>query len=202
MILLTGFNRFGDLEVNPSELIVESIAGRTRESGKSDLVTEVLPTEYRRAGDRVRELIREFRPHSILALGVAMGTPSLRLERVAFNLDDSGVPDNAGEIIHGQWIEAGGPPAYWSGLPLTAMHEALDRLGVPAVFSNHAGTFLCNHVFYIARHQVEQLGIQCQCGFIHVPGVSAGITGDCGLPLARMIEGIESCLDVLRARTR
>ena len=200
MILMTGFNRFADLEVNPSELIVEAIADRTRESGRTDVVTEILPTEYRCAGDRIRELIREFKPQAILGLGVAMGTPSLRLERVALNLDDSDVPDNSGEIISGQLIEAEGPPAYWSSLPLTRMIEALDGLGVPAVISNHAGTFLCNHVFYVARHQVEQLGISSQCGFIHVPGISAGSGGDIesGLPLPVMIEGIERCLDILR----
>jgi pyroglutamyl-peptidase len=196
MILLTGFNPFGDLAVNPSELIVKSIAERTREG----LVTEVLPTEYRRAGDRMRELIREFRPEAILALGVATGAPFLLLERVALNLDDSDAPDNSGKIIQGQLIEAQGPVAYWSSLPLAGMLGALERLGVPAVISNHAGTFLCNHVFYVARHQVEQLNFQCRCGFIHVPGVSACSVGetDCGLPLALMIEGIECCLDVLR----
>ena len=204
MILLTGFNCFGNLEVNPSELIVESIADRARKRGRTDLVTEVLPTEYQRAGDRVCELIREVRPEAILALGVAIGAPVLRLERVALNLDDTEAPDNAGKIIEGQLIDTGGPLAYWSSLPLTGMLEALDRLGVPAVISNHAGAFLCNHVFYIARHQVQQLGIPSRCGFIHVPGMSAGIAGDtdCGLPLNLMIEGIECCIDVLRdART-
>jgi len=201
MILLTGFNRFGGLEVNSSELIVEAIATRALESGRTDLVSEVLPTEYRRAGDRMRYLIQEYQPKVILALGVATGAPFLRLERVALNLNDAEMPDNAGEVISGQLIEAKGPAAYWSSLPLTAMLEALDGLDVPVVVSNHAGTFLCNHVFYIARHQVEQLGIQSRCGFIHVPGVSTGISEDTddGLPLSLMIEGIECGLEVLRA---
>jgi pyroglutamyl-peptidase len=202
MILLTGFNRFGDLDVNPSELILESIAGRTRASGRTDLVTEVLPTEYRRAGNRLCELIREFKPRAILGLGAAMGTRTLRLERVALNLDDSNEPDNAGEIARGRSIEPHGPMAYGSSLPLTRMHEALDALGVPAVISNHAGTFLCNHIFYVSRHHVERLGIPCQCGFIHVPATSAHVRGDshCGMPLSLMVEGIECCLDVLRGK--
>lgn len=197
MILLTGFNPFGGLEVNSSQLIVESIAERTRERG--DMVTEVLPTEYGRAGERMRDLIRELRPKAILALGVAMGAPVFRLERVALNLDDSDEPDNSGEVIRGQVIEAAGPVAYWSTLPLTRMLEGLEGLGVPARISNHAGAFLCNHVFYLARHQVELLGIPSRCGFIHVPGESTGATGDCGLPLALIVEGIESCIEVLRS---
>jgi pyroglutamyl-peptidase len=200
MILLTGFNRFADLEVNPSQLIVESIAVRSLESGGADLVTEVLPTEYRRAGDRMRELIREYRPGAILALGAGIGAPFLRLERVGLNLDDNDGADNAGQIIRGQLIEAEGPAAYWSTLPLAAMIEVLDRRGIPAVISNHAGAFLCNHIFYVARHQVERLGIASRCGFIHVPGVSAGMGDetDCGLPLELMMEGIECCIDLLR----
>jgi len=138
MILLTGFNRFGGLEVNSSELIVEAIATRALESGRTDLVSEVLPTEYRRAGDRMRYLIQEYQPKVILALGVATGAPFLRLERVALNLNDAEMPDNAGEVISGQLIEAKGPAAYWSSLPLTAMLEALDGLDVPVVVSNHA----------------------------------------------------------------
>ena len=149
----------------------------------------------------MRYLIQEYQPKVILALGVATGAPFLRLERVALNLNDAEMPDNAGEVISGQLIEAKGPAAYWSSLPLTAMLEALDGLDVPVVVSNHAGTFLCNHVFYIARHQVEQLGIPSRCGFIHVPGVSTGISEDTddGLPLSLMIEGIECGLEVLRA---
>jgi pyroglutamyl-peptidase len=200
MILLTGFNRFGGLGLNPSQLIVESIAARARERGLTDLIAEVLPTEYRWAGERMRELIWDFRPEGILAVGVAVGAPFLRLERVAFNLDDTAMPDNAGQTIQGQLIEAKGPAEYASSLPLAAMLEALDGIDVPALISDHAGAFLCNHVFYIARHQVEQLGIPSRCGFIHVPGISAGGGGDIesGLPLPVMIEGIERCLDILR----
>jgi pyroglutamyl-peptidase I len=146
----------------------------------------------------IRELIREYRPEAILALGVAMGTPRLQLERVALNLNDGG-PDNAGEIIRGQLIEPEGPVAYWSTLHLTPMIEALDRLSVPTVISNHTGTFLCNHVFYIARHQIAELWIPSRCGFIHVPGIStgAGDETDCGRPLDLMIAGIERCLEIL-----
>lgn len=131
---------------------------------------------------------------------MAVGARTLRLERVALNLDDSSQPDNSGEIAEGRAIEAEGPIEYRSSLPLERMLDALEERGVPAVISNHAGTFLCNHVFYVARHQVEQLGIGSECGFIHVPAMSEHSAGrsDFGLPLALMVEGIECCLGVLR----
>jgi pyrrolidone-carboxylate peptidase len=43
-ILLTGFEPFGGLEINPSQLIVREIAQRTASAGRHELVTEVLPT--------------------------------------------------------------------------------------------------------------------------------------------------------------
>jgi pyroglutamyl-peptidase len=80
------------------------------------------------------------------------------------------------------------------------MLDALEKLAVPAVISNYAGAFLCNHVFYIARHQVQHLGVPSQCGFIHFPPASAqnAAGGVPGLPLARMVDGIECCLNLLR----
>jgi pyroglutamyl-peptidase len=198
MVLLTGFNRFGNWEENPSELIVRAIASRARESGDADLVAEVLPTEYQRGADRMRESIRELRPEAILALGVAAGAPLIRLERTAVNLDDVDLPDNAGQVIRGQLIEPGGPASYQTSLPLAAMHKALQGIGIPTVISNDAGAFLCNHVFYIARHEVETLGLASRAGFIHVPGI-AGQPG-AGLPLPFMIEAIETCLNLLRTR--
>ena len=195
MILVTAFNCFGGLEVNPSELIVNSIASRPQGS-RSDLVTEVLPTEYRRGGGRISELIRHFKPEAILCLGVAMGTPTIRIERVALNLDDCEMADNAGEVALGRHIEPEGPVGYRSTLPLTGLVRALESRQIPVVISNHAGTFLCNHVFYVARHQVEELGIPCQCGFLHVPPLSAS------LPLPLMVEGIEACISLLRGGKR
>jgi pyrrolidone-carboxylate peptidase len=57
-ILLTGFNRFGNLESNPSQLVVEEMARRAETRQWAELVTEVLPTEFAGAGNRIAELIR------------------------------------------------------------------------------------------------------------------------------------------------
>jgi len=204
MILLTGFERFSDLDCNPSELIVQCIAERAHERGETDLVTEVLPMEYGRAENRIRMLIREFKPQAIVGLGVAAGAQGIRLERVALNLDDSDEPDNSGEIARGRLIQAKGLTAYWSTLPLPRMLDALRKLGIPAFISNHAGTFVCNHIFYVARHQVARLHIRARCGFIHVPlrleDVKRARGSEFSLPLPVMVEGIECCLNVLRDR--
>lgn len=198
-IVLTGFERFGELDVNPSQLIVQNIDAHARSAG---IVTEVLPTEFAASGDRIRELIHQFKPDAVVCLGVAAGAHSITLERVALNLDDTGAPDNAGEIVAGRVIVPGGPLAYWSTLPLERIGKALKERGVPVSVSNHAGTYVCNHVFYVALHEINQLGRGTRCGFIHVPLMSeqapASMASTSGLPLLTMVEGIECCLEVIQ----
>jgi pyrrolidone-carboxylate peptidase len=61
--------------------------------------------------------------------------------------------------------------------------------------SNHAGAYLCNHVFYVARHFLEQRGRAVPCGFIHLPQAS---DDEPGLPLAVLMDAVNCCLDSLR----
>ena len=206
-ILLTGFEPFGPVRVNPSEQIVQRIGERmgrrvdkdARGRGAIELRAEVLPTEFAAADRRIRRLIREFRPEAVLCLGVAPKRDQISLERVALNLDDDSLPDNAGRRRAGRRIVPSGPAAYWSTLPLERMRKQLERQGIPVSYSNHAGTYLCNHVFYVARHEIERLGNGAPCGFIHVPPARtrAKRRKRRGMELSQMVEAIESCLTIL-----
>jgi len=200
-ILLTGFNAFGDLELNPSQVIVQRLAARARGRDEANLVAEILPVEFEAAGERMRALIRSVRPELAIALGVAAGTPAIRLERVALNLDDAQEPDNAGVIAAGCLIVPDGPIAYWSTLPLEDLKVTLEAREIPVRISNHAGTYVCNHVFYVARHEIEQLGLDARCGLVHVPLITEQL-GEMdadlpSLPLEVLVEAVQCCLDLL-----
>lgn len=201
-VILTGFTPFGDLAVNPSELVVKRIAERASSLGLDGLVTEVLQTEFAAAGARIVEMIRMHNPHLVLMVGVSEGLKAISLERVALNLDDAESPDNAGESRIGKLILPDGPKAYWSTLPLERINAELEARGIPVVISNHAGTYVCNHVFYLARHQVEQSDSQTYCGFVHIPLISeASKTRDNqtkGLPLEVMVAAIEGIIGVIQ----
>ena len=199
-ILLTGFEPYGAVEINPSEQIVRRIAARARVRRNADLVTEILPTEFAAAGKRIRQLIRKFRPAAVLCLGVAPSREKISLERVALNLDDDALPDNAGRIRAGRRIVPRGPVAYWSTLPLERIRKRLEQRGIPVSYSNHAGTYLCNHVFYVARHETERMGSRVRCGFVHVPPLLRRRKNSKprGMPLSKMIQAVECCLAVLR----
>lgn len=204
-ILLTGFDRFGELDVNPTQIIVQSIAERARSCGCEDIVTEILRTEFAAAGDRIRELIHQVRPEALVSLGLAPGLGVISLERVALNLDDADAPDNAGEIRADRPIVPNGPVAYWSTLPLERMRNALQDRRIPVTISNHAGTYVCNHVFYVARREIERLESGAKCGFIHLPLMSEQVKTSVirvpNLPLSVMLKAIECCLEVLQEET-
>lgn len=193
-VLLTGFQPFGDLTVNPSQCIIEHFQAQQRD----DLITRVLPTEYAVAGQWIEKAIHDFNLDAVISLGVAQSRQTISLERIAVNVDDASLADNAGVLASGELIAPDGPVAYWSTLPLSAMRAALEARGIPVNISNHAGAYICNHAFYTARHTLECLGRSIPCGFIHVPDL-AKTDGDTttGLPLEVMIEAVEICLEVV-----
>ncbi|MBZ0302662.1 MAG: hypothetical protein K8J31_23155 [Anaerolineae bacterium] len=191
-ILLTGFTTFANHGVNPSQRIVDAL-----EESRADLITAVLPVEYGGAGERLRALMAQHQPDAIVMLGLAASRTAINLERFALNINDASLPDNAGDHPRGRPIVPDGPAAYVTRLPIDTMQQALAARGIPAVISNHAGSYVCNHVFYVARHALEQSGSAIPCGFIHVPPIAEA--GDQpGLPLAVLVEAVDCCLAVLR----
>jgi len=157
-ILLTGFEPFGALALNPSELVVRALADRP-----GIVASAVLPTVYGQAGDRLMALIERERPDLVLMTGVAAKRAEISLERVALNLEDADKPDNAGVRRGGSFIEPGAPLARATTLDLSPPLAALRARGMPAAISNHAGAFICNHVYYRA------LGTGIASLFVHLP---------------------------------
>ena len=113
------------------------------------------------------EALARTRPVLAVALGLAAGREGLSIERVAINLDDARIPDNAGAQPVDEPVAPGGPAAWFSTLPIKAMVAALNQAGVPASVSQTAGTFVCNHVFYGLQQRLAGTGVRS--GFIHVP---------------------------------
>lgn len=130
----------------------------------------------------------------MLCLGQAGGRDKIGLERVAINVDDARIPDNAGGQPIDEPIAPGGPAAYFSGLPLKACVQALSEAGLPAEVSNSAGTFVCNHVFYSLMHALAERSLadpawaRVGAGFVHLPWLPE--QGSPHLPLNKMVEAL------------
>ena len=126
----------------------------------------------------------------VACTGLAGGRKELSLERVAINVDDARIPDNAGRQPIDLPVVAGGPDAYFTTLPIKAIQAALRGAGIPSEVSQTAGTFVCNHVFYGLMHALRrQPGVRG--GFIHVPPA-----GRSGMPRDAIIEGLRIALRV------
>ncbi|WP_109126291.1 pyroglutamyl-peptidase I [Dyella sp. C11] len=165
-ILLTGFTPFGNDDINPSWEAVRALDGKTL--GGHHVVARLLPTAF---ADSERELtlaIDDVRPSILLGVGQAGGRSKLSIERVAINVQDARIPDNAGEQPIDEAVVVDGPAAYFSTLPIKAMLKAILAEGLPAEISNTAGTFVCNHVAYVMLHLAERHR-DLRAGFIHIP---------------------------------
>jgi pyroglutamyl-peptidase len=203
VILLTGFEPFGTYAENPSADVAKALDGRTVGAGL--VGSAVLPVDHARAAVRVAELVDELAPDAIVHLGLAGARARIALERVAVNVMDFEIADNAGYRAAGEPCVAGGPAAYFSTLPLGPILEALTADGVPAYVSASAGTYLCNQTFYTTRHLLEARGARTPAGFIHLP-LSPSMVVATGLDqpsmdVPLMIRAIELVLRVVARST-
>ena len=200
-ILLTGFDAFDGAEVNPSWLAVEQLHGE-RIAGRRVHALQ-LPTEYARAPLVLRRALRELRPELVLCVGQAGGRPAISLERVALNLADARIADNAGARPCDATLVAGAPPAYFSRLPLKAIAAALRAAGIPVEVSQSAGLFVCNAVFFGLCHALATRHRALRGGFIHVPFLPSQAIDRPGTPsmaLETMVEALRICVRVALAR--
>ncbi|HET7573103.1 MAG TPA: pyroglutamyl-peptidase I [Gaiellaceae bacterium] len=171
--LLTGFAPFGAHETNPSQLLVEALAG------DGGVATAVLPVSYARAAGELARAVHAAEPDLVVCFGLAERRAEVSVERFALNLDDAESADNDG-VVRAAAIDPDGPVAYRSGLPVDEVVAALREAGLPAGSSRDAGGYLCNHVFYALSRLLERERPQTRCGFVHVPPLEV-------LPLEQLV---------------
>ena len=187
-ILVTGFEPFGGERINPSAEVARAWHGRAIDG--VPVVGVVLPCVFDGSIDALRSALDHHRPQLVLALGQASGRDGFTLERVAINLDDARIADNAGAQPIDAPVVTRGPAAHFTTLPIKAMVAALREAGLAASVSYSAGTFVCNHVFYGLQHTVKRRR-NVRSGFMHLPCLpEQAAKGASSLPLATMVEGI------------
>ena len=165
--LVTGFAPFGGASLNASYEAVRRLPARV---GEFDIVTAQLPTSYARSGAALVSEINRRQPALVLCIGEAGERTALNIERIAINVQDARIADNDGAQPVDRPVVADAPAAYFSTLPVRAIHAALVAENLPAEISNSAGTFVCNHLFYSLMHYAASPGPRLRGGFVHVPG--------------------------------
>jgi pyroglutamyl-peptidase len=173
-VLLTGFEPFDSDCINPSWEAVRSLDGWRCElpDGDAALVhARRIPCVFGAALRSLDQAIDELRPQLVLAIGQAGGRSEITPERVAINIDDGRICDNAGCQPIDLPVVEGAPAAYFSTLPIKALVHELRAAGIPASVSNSAGTFVCNHLFFGLMHRLATRPAAggTRAGFIHIP---------------------------------
>ena len=191
-LLITGFDPFGGEKINPSweavKLLPEKIGAYT-------LYKMEIPTVFGVAARQVLEQAQKLQPDAILCIGQAGGRGAVTPERVAINLRDASICDNAGGRPQEQPVAEGGPAAYFSTVPCKKMVEAIKQAGFPAAVSNTAGTFVCNDVLYSVLHHFA--GTSVQAGFIHVPYLPS--QGTPNMELTDIVKALTAAIEALTA---
>ena len=189
-LLITGFDAFGGTEENPSWLAVQALPEQV---GNYVLHKLQLPTVFGVAADIALAKAAEIAPDAIISVGVAAGRDAVTPERIAVNIRDARIPDNAGNQPRGILVDSQGPAAYFSTLPVEAMAQAIRDAQIPATVSNSAGSFVCNDVMYALLHRYA--GTSVQTGFIHVPQLPR--QGNPSLELERITVALQAAIGVL-----
>ena len=168
-ILITGFTPFPGAPENPTaELIAAVEKGEFRAPKNVDLAAKLLPTEYKRSVDELNEVLAIQKPDALIEFGLSAKASGFTLERIARNEMIAHQADNSGKRGDDGPIDDLGPDRLESSLPLTGIHAALSQNGLPVDWSDNAGGYVCNHLFYCTRHHLAEASPKT-AGFIHVP---------------------------------
>lgn len=165
-ILVTGFDPFGEDEINPA---IEAVKRLDDEIAGAQIVKLEIPTVFGECAEVVHEAILKEKPDYVLNIGQAGGRFALTPERVAINFDDGRIADNKGYQPIATPIHEDGQNAYFTQLPVKAMARAIRNAGLPSSVSTTAGTFVCNHIMYQVQYMIDKEFPDLKAGFMHIP---------------------------------
>lgn len=198
-VLMTGFEPFGGELINPALEAVRRLNGKTLPGTNGyQIVTEEIPVVYGQSIRTLEHAIKQWNPEIVISIGQAGGRTNITPERIAININDAPIPDNAGANPIDQPIAANGPAAYFSTLPIKKMVETIRDAHIPASVSNSAGTYVCNHLFYGLMHFIATKQPHIRGGFIHIPYLPEQVVHRDvpSLSLADIVRGLEIAASV------
>ena len=165
-ILLTGFEPFivrGQRVENPTIAMVDELSAYATSHA-------ILPVEYERTARDFAQLLSARKPRYWIGLGLAAERTEIALEAIALNVRSAPGVDNAGARRTGEPIVGEGPLAYRTSVDVERVAAEAQASGLPVTTSYHAGTFLCNQVFYQAAHHAATEAPWLQRTlFVHIP---------------------------------
>lgn len=199
-ILVTGFDPFGSDKINPAIEAVKKLPDTIK---GAKIIKLEIPTVFNKSAQVVHQAIVKEQPDYVLSVGQAGGRSALTPERVAININDGRIPDNDGYQPLDEPIQPDGDTAYFTQLPIKAMAKAIRAAGLPAIVSNTAGTYVCNHIFYQVQYMRTKEFPKLKAGFIHIPFLPEQVITRPNQPsmaLADIVKGLTAAIGAIVER--
>ena len=199
-ILVTGFDPFGSDKINPAIEAVKKLPDTIK---GAKIIKLEIPTVFNKSAQVVHQAIVKEQPDYVLNVGQAGGRSALTPERVAININDGRIPDNDGYQPLDEPIQPDGDTAYFTQLPIKAMAKAIRAAGLPAIVSNTAGTYVCNHIFYQVQYMRTKEFPRLKAGFIHIPFLPEQVITRPNQPsmaLADIVKGLTAAIGAIVER--
>lgn len=200
-LLLTGFEPFGGEAINPS---LEAVRRTPDLLEGIEILKLTVPCVFDRCGPVIEAAVRAHRPHAVLCVGQAGGRAGVTVERVAVNLADAAIPDNAGAQPVDAPLRAGGPAAYFASIPVKAVVRAVEGQGIPCALSYTAGTYVCNCLLYRVLDLAAREFPALRAGFVHLPYAEQQLPGKPdgtpALPLEAMVRALTAAARAVAAQ--
>jgi pyroglutamyl-peptidase len=203
-LLVTGFTPFPGAPVNPTEHLIRHFEDNPPLCNQDvEMRFAVLPVDYDQAIPALDAVSGDFDPHVAVHFGLADEARGFRLERLARNAIAARQPDNAGSRPPNAAIDPAGRDMP-STLPLELIAQALEEHGLPVEWSDDAGGYLCNYVFYHSTAGLCRSVRARVSGFVHVGPVTIGGATDepCVLDFRKFAEGAEMILEICTGHAR
>lgn len=162
MILVTGFEPFGNSAINPSELILQNLSQNPEFQNTHEFL--LLPVDYQKGPDVLLNRLRSKKYNAWLGFGQAGGRAKISLERVAINWKEKDFNQSSGQpaFVPGP-LDENSPKAFIYEDDLQNLKQSLLNENIPTEISLSAGAYVCNAVYYFAmKEKIKSL-------FVHIP---------------------------------
>ena len=170
-VLISGFEPFGKMKINPTEELL--LEAEKFEIENVEIFTILLPVNYDECAEVLIKKIDDIQPDVVISCGLAAGRAAITPERIGVNVKDTGsgdpYPDNKGNIPADVLIDDEGPDGLFATLPNRLIEKRLKALDIPSAISNSAGTFICNNTLYAVLNHIRKNNLNIKAGFIHFP---------------------------------
>ena len=165
VVLITGFEPFGNYTVNPSQLIAEALNGSTLND--AEIVGMVLPVDFNESMEITTDAIQQYHPDLVISLGLNARSQAIRVEKIGVNLKR--YPKDDGTWSFPRRIDASGSFLRFTPLHTVDIVRKIREENISVQQSFFAGTYVCNALFYQMLGYANAQNHTIKVGFIHVP---------------------------------